>query len=86
MATFQTKTLAQPMPAVQFDGTNFAECVAFLGMAGRISGPVKLPALFIARADGLRRVATGEWIVPGADAGHFYTLKPADFAALFEAV
>jgi hypothetical protein len=94
MAIFRAVT--QPMKfrkrpvvieAVQFNGLNADELVAFCGRAVR---PVKSAsadeaALEIHTREGTMRAMAGDWIIRGVQ-GEFYPCKPDIFAATYEAV
>lgn len=82
---------AAPVEAVLFDGTEFGEYTYFIPRElCRFSTITVEPCLFICkRGDTLfnlnLRADKGDWIVKDAD-GQFYTVKPAIFAANYEAV
>lgn len=68
--------------AMQYDGHNTLEIVAFIGANCMISRRMDAP-IFIDTPEGQMAAQVGDWIIKGI-AGEFYPCKPDIFAATYE--
>ena len=81
MPKFRTKPVV--IEAVQFNGHNDAECLAFCPTA--VDPVTRGPLLIIPTLEGDMQVSKGDWIIRGVK-GEFYPCKPDIFAATYEPV
>jgi hypothetical protein len=81
MAKFRKKPVV--IEAVQWNGENLDECIAFLQGSYRRSLP--LTKIRVITLEGEHIASVGDWLIKGIN-GERYLCKPDRFAAIYEAV
>jgi hypothetical protein len=71
--------------AIQWDGANYSEIEAFVGIEGAFNGETEPPTWQIITKEGTMTANRGDWIIKGVK-GEFYPCKPDIFAATYELV
>lgn len=71
--------------AIRFDGTNYAECAAFMRYPNPFHTNMSRGVIFIDTLEGTMEASSGDYIIRGVS-GEYYPCKPDIFRQIYEPV